>query len=402
MSCNSTTTDHDFEAQSQKINNFLQNVDHKIVVMSGKGGVGKSTIATNLAVFLSSQGYKVGLLDVDVHGPSVAGLLGLTDLKLNIINNRIQPYSYTDNLKVISIQGLLNHPDEPLIWRGPMKIGIIRQFLGDADWGSLDFLIIDSPPGTGDEPLTVAQTVIDCQAVIVTTPQEISLADVRKSIQFCQKVNMPILGLIENMSGFVCPSCNSLHAIFKSGGGEKLATAVNIPFLGRLPIDPSVVTAGDAGQSIDSLNNPSKEKLQGIVEQIINQLPNKKKGADSTMKIAIPLAGGKLATHFGHCQEFAIMTIDNGNVIKHETLTPPPHAPGVIPNWVADLGCTDILVGGMGEAAQVILKERGVKVSCGAPSDTPENLVALYLRGELVDSGNACDHDAHGHDCGSH
>lgn len=403
MSCN--TTDHDFDTQTKKINQFLQKVDHKIVVMSGKGGVGKSTVATNLAVFLSNQGYQVGLLDVDVHGPSIAGLLGLTGLKLNFSGNLIQPYHYTDKLKVVSIQGLLEQPDEPLIWRGPIKIGIIRQFLADVNWGPLDFLIIDSPPGTGDEPLTVAQTVTGCQAVIVTTPQEIALADVRKSIQFCQKVNMPVLGLIENMSGFVCPTCGSLHAIFKSGGGEKTASASSIPFLGRLPIDPGVVTAGDAGQTIDSLTTHTKKEMQHIVDQMLQQLPNKQKGADVTMKIAIPLAGGKLCTHFGHCEQFAIVTVENGKIAKQETLTPPPHAPGVIPNWVADHGCTDILVGGMGEAAQAILQERGIKVTCGAPSDTPENLVTLYLRGELVDSGNACDHDHddhHDHGCSGH
>lgn len=401
MSCNTTATDDEFEAQTTQIKNFLQNVNHKIVVMSGKGGVGKSTVATNLAVFLSNQGYKVGLLDVDVHGPSIAGLLGLTNLKLNTTHDKIHPHPYTDNLKVVSIQGLLNTPDEPLIWRGPMKIGMIRQFLSDVVWGPLDYLIIDSPPGTGDEPLTIAQTVTDCQAVIVTTPQEIALADVRKSIQFCQKVHMPILGLVENMSGFVCPSCNSMHPIFKSGGGETTAVNLGITFLGRLPIDPSIVTAGDKGQAMDSLTSHSKEEMQSIVNKIIDELPNKQKGADLVMKIAIPLAGGKLATHFGHCQEFSIMTIDNNTIIKHETLTPPPHAPGVIPNWVADLGCTDIIVGGMGEAAQSILAERNVKVMSGAPSLEPEKLAALYLSGELTDSGNSCDHE-HGHECGGH
>lgn len=399
MSCNTTATDDEFEAQTTQINHFLQNVDHKIVVMSGKGGVGKSTVATNLAVFLSNQGYKVGLLDVDVHGPSIAGLLGLTNLKLNIINDKIHPHPYTDNLKVVSIQGLLSTPDEPLIWRGPMKIGMIRQFLSDVIWGPLDYLIIDSPPGTGDEPLTIAQTVTDCQAIIVTTPQEIALADVRKSIQFCQKVNMPILGLVENMSGFVCPSCNSMHPIFKSGGGEITAMTLGITFLGRLPIDPSIVSAGDQGKAIDSLTSHIKGEMQSIVNKIIDELPNKQKGADVVMKIAIPLVGGKLATHFGHCQEFSIMTIDNNTIINHETLTPPPHAPGVIPNWVADLGCTDIIVGGMGEAAQSILAERQVKVMSGAPSLEPEKLAALYLNGELTDAGNACDHE-HGHECG--
>ncbi len=399
MSCNATTTEQEYEEQTEKINDFLGKVKHKILVMSGKGGVGKSTVATNLAVFLSKQGYKVGLLDVDVHGPSVAGLLGLQDLALNTINDKIQAYPYSDNLRVVSIQGLLNTPDEPLIWRGPIKIGIIRQFLSDVIWGPLDYLIIDSPPGTGDEPLTIAQTVTDCQAVIVTTPQEIALADVRKSIQFCHKVNLPILGLIENMSGFVCPSCGITHDIFKSGGGETTAATSHIPFLGRLPIDPRIVTAGDLGQAMDSLTSPIKAEMQRIVDNILQQLPNKQKGADSLMKIAIPLVKGKLCTHFGHCEVFAIMTVEDGKVTKHETLTPPPHAPGVIPNWVADLGCTDIIVGGMGEAAQSILTKRNVKVMAGAPSLEPEKLVALYLNNELTDSGNACDHDHDGHGC---
>jgi len=275
MSCN--THDQEFAAQSQKINHFLQSVKHKLLVMSGKGGVGKSTVATNLAVLLSDLGYSTGLLDVDVHGPSIAGLLGLTGWRLNVVGDQIQPYLYTENLKVLSIQGLLEQPDDPLIWRGPVKIGIIRQFLADVNWGPLDFLIIDSPPGTGDEPLTVAQTIPDCQAVIVTTPQEIALADVRKSIQFCQQVHMNILGLIENMSGFVCPACGSLHAIFKTGGGEKTAAAWDIPFLGRLPLDPGVVTAGDAGRAVDSLTSHTKEKMLEIVKKMLEQLPNAQK-----------------------------------------------------------------------------------------------------------------------------
>lgn len=405
MSCSTNATDHEMEAQNQIINQFLQQVKHKILVMSGKGGVGKSTVATNLAVFLSNQGYRVGLLDVDVHGPSISGLLGLTGLRLNTIGNKIQPYPYDENLEVVSIQGLLDQPDAPLIWRGPVKIGIIRQFLSDVDWGPLDFLIIDSPPGTGDEPLTVAQTVTGCQAVVVTTPQEIALADVRKSIQFCQKVNMPIVGIIENMSGFVCPTCGNTHAIFKSGGGEKTAANYNLSFLGRLPIDPGVVTAGDAGQGIDTLTSHTKKEMQHIVDNLVNQLAKNPKGADKTMKIAIPVVQGKLCAHFGHCEQFAIITVDQGKIIKQESLTPPPHAPGVIPNWVADQGCTNIIVGGMGEAAQAILQERGVQVLCGAPCDVPENLVALYLQGKLINSGNSCDHDHndhHGHSCGSH
>ncbi|QJW45494.1 P-loop NTPase [bacterium BFN5] len=403
MSCN-PEVNQEFEAQSQQIDHFLKNVKHKIVVMSGKGGVGKSTVATNLAVFLSNQGFRVGLLDVDVHGPSISGLLGITGLKLNTTGSKIHPYLYNDNLEVVSIQGLLDHPDKPLIWRGPVKIGIIRQFLADVNWGKLDFLIIDSPPGTGDEPLTVAQTVTGCQAIIVTTPQEIALADVRKSIHFCNKVNMPILGVIENMSGFVCPTCGNTHEIFKSGGGKKTASDYNLSFLGQLPIDPSIVTAGDAGQSMDTLTSRVHCDMQVIVDRLIEKLANSQSNSNTIRKIAIPVVQGKLCSHFGHCEQFAIVTVQADTIIKQETLIPPPHAPGVIPNWVADQGCTDLLVGGMGESALAIFKARGIRVLCGAPSDTPENLVALYLRGKLQSTSNTCnhDHDDHNHSCGGH
>lgn len=399
MACHNQDN-QEYDEQSQLIQNFLNQVTHKLVVMSGKGGVGKSTVAANLAIFLSQQGYRTGLLDVDVHGPSIAGLLGLYGLKMKIIGNLIQPYKYSNTLQVVSIQGLLDEPDQPLIWRGPLKIGLIRQFLADVNWGALDFLIIDSPPGTGDEPLTVAQTVTGCQGIIVTTPQEVALADVRKSIQFCQKVQLPILGLIENMSGFVCPDCGNRHEIFKSGGGEATANAHNLPFLGRLPIDPGVALAGDEGKGIDSLHSHTKENMQQIVHRILELLPNYKEKRD-IMKIAIPLAGETLCTHFGHCQQFAFLTVKDRQVVKAERLTPPPHAPGVIPNWVADQGCTDIIVGGIGEAAQSILKNRNVNVLCGAPSDTPENLAALFLSGVLTDQGSTCNHD-HEHGCDHH
>lgn len=400
MSCDATN--HELETQNKKINQFLQQVKHKLVIMSGKGGVGKSTVAANLAVFLSKQGYTVGLLDIDVHGPSIAGLLGLTGYKLNVINDKIQPYQLNQSLKVLTIQGLLDDPDQPLIWRGPMKIGIIRQFLSDVDWGALDFLIIDSPPGTGDEPLTIAQTIPDCHAIIITTPQEIALADVRKSIQFCRQVKMNILGLIENMSGFVCPNCGVMHPIFKTGGGKKAAAKEDICFLGQLPIDPGVVIAGDEGLTIDSLVNNTRQELHHILKNLLEQLPDNKKGGEQSMKIAIPLVAGKLCTHFGHCEQFAIVTVADSKVVNQEILTPPPHAPGVIPNWIADQGCSVLLVGGMGEAAQAILLQRGVKVICGAPSDTPEDLVSLYLSGNLTGSENGCDHGHEGHTCGNH
>jgi len=218
--------------------------------MSGKGGVGKTSTSVNLAIALANKGYRVGIMDVDLHGPDVPRMMGLKGM-LDLSNNKkLEPMLRMENLKVISIESLTMSKDDAIIWRGPIKYSAIKQFIGDVEWGDLDFLVIDSPPGTGDEPLTIAQTIKDAKAIIVTTPQEVSLADVRKSISFCKTVKMEIFGMIENMSGFVCPHCNETVDIFGSGGGERTAAAASIPFLGRIPMDPRVVSCGDEGSSI--------------------------------------------------------------------------------------------------------------------------------------------------------
>jgi len=226
----------------------MSKIKFKIMVLSGKGGVGKSTIAVNLAVSLGLEGYKVGLLDVDIHGPSVPGLLNLQGRPVATEGNKIIPVPLSDNLKVMSIGFLLQNQDDAVIWRGPMKMNIIKQFLKDVEWGELDYLIIDSPPGTGDEPLSVCQLIDDADgAIVVTTPQEVALADVRKSINFCRQLKLRVLGVIENMSGFVCPKCGTVTEIFKSGGGETMAREMDVPFLGRIPIDANIAKASDAG-----------------------------------------------------------------------------------------------------------------------------------------------------------
>lgn len=254
------------------IQDKLSNIKRKLLVMSGKGGVGKSTVAAYLALLLSNKGYKVGLLDVDLHGPSIANLLNIKGgLKVSDGEKSVKPNQFSENLKVLSIDMVLGDRDTAVIWRGPMKISAINQFISDIDWGTLDYLVIDSPPGTGDEPLTVAQTIKDAEAVIVTTPQEISLADVRKSINFCRQVNLKMLGVIENMSGFSCPHCNEKISIFGSGGGTKMAQTMNVPMLGAIPIDPVMVKAGDEGTFA---NLPQKDDVEAnsayqiILEQI--------------------------------------------------------------------------------------------------------------------------------------
>jgi ATP-binding protein involved in chromosome partitioning len=238
------------DEQEKNLKTSLTKIKNKIIVMSGKGGVGKTSTSVNLAVSLSKKGYNVGIMDVDLHGPDVPRMLGLTDAPDLDENRKLVPVPFSKNLSVISIESLTPDKDNAIIWRGPVKYSAIRQFIADVAWGALDFLIIDSPPGTGDEPLTVAQTITDAKAVIVTTPQEVSLADVRKSINFCKTVNLQIYGLLENMSGFSCPHCNEEIDLFGSGGGEKTALAAGIKFLGKVPFDPRMVTCGDTGSCI--------------------------------------------------------------------------------------------------------------------------------------------------------
>lgn len=259
--------------QEQKIQRNLTKIKHKLVVLSGKGGVGKSTVAVNLAVSLAEKGKKVGLLDVDIHGPSVPVMLGVQDSTLFATGMGIQPVLVGSNLFVISISFFLKEREDAIIWRGPAKMGAIQQFLGDVEWGELDYLIVDCPPGTGDEPLSVCQLLQNPEAVIVTTPQEVAAADVRKSISFCKKLNLPIVGLIENMSGFCCPHCGENTSIFSSGGGRKLSADFDIQFLGSIPIDPNVVSGADSGKPLSGKQDSAAEKaFSGAVDWLLWKL----------------------------------------------------------------------------------------------------------------------------------
>lgn len=277
-SCGSNEAQQAAAAQQENaITRSLGKIKNKILVMSGKGGVGKSTVSVNLALGLARKGHQVGLMDVDIHGPDVVRML---DLKGNVEppespDGLVPPLKYNDNLKVVSLEYMMRDRDEAIIWRGPLKIQAIRQFVADMDWGELDYLIIDAPPGTGDEPLSVAQTIPNVKAIVVTTPQKVALADVRKSINFCKTVKMDIVGVIENMSGFVCPHCNETVDIFKSGGGEELAREMELPFLGKIPMDPKVVLAGDDGTPYLSsdADSPATKAFGAIISAVEIRVP---------------------------------------------------------------------------------------------------------------------------------
>ena len=253
-----------------QIKDALDRIKHKFIIMSGKGGVGKTSTSVNLSLALSDLGYQVGIMDVDLHGPDVPRMLGLSGMLDLGPNRKLKPMRYSKTLSAVSVESLTPTKDDAIIWRGPVKFSAIQQFIGDVEWGELDFLLIDAPPGTGDEPLTVAQTVPDAKAVIVTTPQEVSLADVRKSINFCKIVKMDIYGLIENMSGLACPHCKEVLDLFGSGGGEKTATSTGIPFLGQIPFDHRVVACGDAGISYQTQHkdSPVSTAFRSIAEKM--------------------------------------------------------------------------------------------------------------------------------------
>jgi Mrp family chromosome partitioning ATPase len=259
------------EVQRKIIQERLQHIQNKILVMSGKGGVGKSSVAAYLSVALAQRNYRVGLMDVDLHGPSISRLLGIAGHVCACRGGgSILPVSYLPNLEVVSMETLTGGQDAATIWRGPLKGAAIRQFIADIEWGQLDYLVIDSPPGTGDEPLTVAQTIPDARALIVTTPQEIALADVRKSIHFCRQVRMDILGLVENMSGLTCPHCGALIDLFKSHGGIETARKENLRCLGCLPLEPEVVQSGDLGRMplLENKTHAFARAFEAIVDTV--------------------------------------------------------------------------------------------------------------------------------------
>ncbi|MCL2032034.1 MAG: Mrp/NBP35 family ATP-binding protein [Methanomassiliicoccaceae archaeon] len=262
-----------------QLQDSLSRIKHVVIVMSGKGGVGKSTVSSNLAQALSMKGYQTGLMDIDITGPNIPKMFRIEDEKLYANeNDKLIPISVPPSLSIMSMAFLLPERDSAVMWRGPMKTSAIRQFIEDVEWGELDYLIVDMPPGTGDEAISIVQLIPKADgAVIVTTPQEVALLDSRKSITFASQTKLPVIGLIENMSGFVCPHCGELTEIFGSGGGEKAAESLNIQFLGRIPLEPGVAASGDSGMPVVVADPGSRSAaaFNEITERIIRTVERK-------------------------------------------------------------------------------------------------------------------------------
>ncbi len=246
-------------------------VKHVILVLSGKGGVGKSTVSVNLAYALSAHGRNVGLLDLDIHGPDIPKMLGIEDQRPAVLEKIIEPVHVTGTLAVMSMAFLLPDTSSPVVWRGPMKMNAIRQFLSDVNWGTLDYLIVDLPPGTGDEALSIIQLAPNVQgAVIVTTPQDVAVLDAVKAVKFIEKLDLPVIGIIENMSGMICPHCGGAVNLFGRGGGRKAAEELGVPYLGAIPLDPEMVKAGDEGRPyiLRHADTPTWKAVHDVMENL--------------------------------------------------------------------------------------------------------------------------------------
>jgi len=373
------------EQEDKKVREQLSKIKYKILVMSGKGGVGKSTVAVNIAIGLSLQDFMVGLLDVDLHGPNIPKMLGARDLRLSRKpDGKIGAIKYSPNLKFLSIEPLLPSEDSAVIWRGPLKHSAIRQFIGDIDWGELDYLIIDAPPGTGDEPLTVAKTIPDAYVVIVTTPQEVSLIDVKKSIRFCQKTKMRILGIVENMSGFICPHCGKPIDLFKKGGGEKLAQEFGLRFLGRIPIDPRIVDTGDTGRPFIAAypESPTAKAFEELIRKIISATEEMKRDIleEKFMRIAIPInTPSKIEIDPEKFDLFAIYDIENNKILVKDVVKRAENQNLI--DFLKEQVVTHVLLFDPSKELADHLSQNEIRVLVTDTStESPDNLIEEYLK----------------------
>jgi ATP-binding protein involved in chromosome partitioning len=416
MECSHHDSHQHHDEKDRAIAERMARIKHKIVVLSGKGGVGKSTVSVNLATSLAAAGKRVGLLDVDLHGPTVPQLLGLQGQRPEVYGEALLPVELGPDLKVMSIGFLLGDRDEAVVWRGPMKAVAIQQFLGEVEWGELDYLIIDSPPGTGDEPLSVCQAIGKMDgAIVVTTPQETALSNVRRSVKFCAMLDLKVLGVVENMAGFVCPHCGETTHIFSRGGGAAMAEKAGVPLLASVPLDPAIVNSGDAGRSfvnqhpdspaaqefrkalvpilaLDEQNGKASGAAAPVAETAAFAVPAA--GNGDVVRFAIPTSGGVLCQHFGHCDEFTLIDVDpaSSQLLDTSVVTAPEHVPGLLPSWLAERGAHVIIAGGMGSHAQQLFAENGITVVTGAAPAAPAAVVSQFLAGSLVTGENVCDH----------
>ncbi len=355
-------------------------VKHKILVMSGKGGVGKTTVAVNLAYTFAARGFNVGIVDTDIHGPNVALMTGVEGMRAQGDEGFLEPVQAAPNVKVLSISAFLPGPDSPVVWRGPMKAGVIAQFLADGDWSDVDLLVVDCPPGTGDEPLSVAQLIPDADGVvIVTQPQDVSLLDSRKCVNFVKMLKLPVLGIVENMSGFACPHCGERLDIFSIGGGKKAAEQMNVPFLGAIPMTMKMVGAGDTGRPLVDLapDDPAAQALSKIADRIVQEWEKvasaRARAGITRIVVATDTADGlkaAVSSQFAKAAAFVVVDIADGMVDAVRSVPSPfidGHQSGQTPRYIHDeLDGQVIITGEMGSHAFDAFHSYNMEVVVGA------------------------------------
>jgi len=363
--------------QDRGVHDSLSLIQHKYIVTSNKRGVGKTSLAANLAVALSKRKVKVGLIDLDLHGTNISNILGLQGIYETDVDKQFVPESYSDYLKVISIESILKDVNQTVIWRGDLKTHVIRQFIADVNWGDLDYLIIDSISGAGDEPIAVANAIQDAKVIFVSATEKEYLLparrQVRELIDLYENAKNSIMGFVENMSGLFYDNCHKTgNKVFRE------SIIFNVNYLGRIPLDPHMPHCTAAGQSYLEKypNSEAAHGYESIVDKIIKDSHSKK---SLITKIAIPIVGGRLFPSFGKATEFAIFHIQNQQIIKKEILHPPPHAPDVFPNWLHDLGVSVIIAGNMGYRAMENFEAKGTTVITGSSSVSPDELVQQHL-----------------------
>lgn len=371
----------------------MSRIKKVIGIVSGKGGVGKSLITSMLAVAMCKLGQNVAILDADITGPSIPKAFGVAGRPQGS-ELGLMPARSAGGINIMSINLLLENDTDPVIWRGPMIGNTVKQFWTDVIWGDIDFMFIDMPPGTGDVPLTVFQSIKVDGIIVVTSPQELVAMIVGKAVKMAQMMNIPIVGLVENMSYFKCPDCGRETKIFGDSHIDEIARQHQLSVLSRLPIDPEIARSCDAGQ----IEKISTQHLNQAVDVLLS---GQKITGDKVMKIAVASDSSQVAGHFGHCEAFMIFETENGGIVKTETIPNPGHKPGFLPNFLNDQGVKVIIAGGMGGGAIDIFNEKKIEVIVGASGDAQKS-VEEYLAGKLKSTGSVC-HDHQHHDsCGSH
>jgi len=381
MSNSSKNLDHPYgqnmdsgtSEQDRGIHDSLSLIQHKYLIASSKQRVGRTSLAVNLAVALSKRKVKVGLIDMDLSVSNISRMIGIQENYETNADKQFVPQSYSDYLKVISIASILKGVDQNVICRGDLKTRFIHHFIANVNWGNLDYLIIDSPSGTGEEPLAVAQAVQYAKVIFVSTPLREYLPQVRELINLYETAQTPILGVIENMSGLWCEKCDKIgEATFME------ANIMDISYLGRIPIDPRMPDCHTAGQSyLEKYPNSEAAHGYGSIVDIIIEDSRLQKSV--IKKIAVPIAGNRLFPYFGQATEFGIFHIQNQQIIKKEILRPPSHAPDVFPDWLHDLGVSVIIAGNMGPKAMKNFETKGTTVITGFSRTSPDELVREYL-----------------------